>query len=186
VEELWRRIEHALAKQAPGLTLSPGASEADVVRTEQALGLQLPDDYRGSVRIHDGTRHYLIERWQLGSLAEVTEWRRMFDAMVDDGTLSLGDLARVRTEGPVRPQRWNRRWIPIATNTSANHLLIDLDPPEAGTPGQLVRLTREANDVAVVASSFRELLVRFADDLDHDRYEAVLEGGVTVEWHPRS
>lgn len=184
MEELWRRIEPVLANL--GFELPPGASHDDVVRAEQVLGISLPADYRESVRIHDGTFDYLIEDWQLDTLVDIVKGRSMFDALVADGSLSLGDVFRVQTDGPVRPQRWNRAWIPIGSNTSSDHLLLDLDPPAGGTRGQLLRLTHEAGKVTVIAPTFRAFLARFADDLEHDRYEAVRDGDVVIEWHKRS
>jgi len=83
----------------------------------------------------------------------------------------------MRVTGPIRTQRWSPRWIPIAKTTSADAILLDLDPPPAGVAGQVVHVTREMRELHFVAPRFQAWVEMFADDLDAGRYELRLSNG---------
>ena len=184
---LWRRVEAALDTYDPDLKgdLEPGASDAAIAAAEAALGVRLPDEYRASVRIHDGIGTYLMDSWQLSPLETVLRRWEMFQSFVADGTLTLGEVARVRAKGPVRKERWNSRWIPIAENGGGDDHLLDLDPAPGGAVGQVLYRTRESTAVAVIAPSFGAYLTLFADDLEAGRYEVVRRNGVCVDFLKR-
>jgi cell wall assembly regulator SMI1 len=54
VAEVWRRITTCLGEHASSSRLRDGASEAAIAEVEQALGLELPADYKAWLRLHDG------------------------------------------------------------------------------------------------------------------------------------
>jgi cell wall assembly regulator SMI1 len=53
---LWGRLESWLKKNAPEVLddLNPWASESEVLELETALGFNLPEDLKESLRIHNG------------------------------------------------------------------------------------------------------------------------------------
>lgn len=57
IEEIWSGIEKFYKEHNPGglLDLHRGASDEDLEATEESLGRKLPEDYKQSLRIHDGT-----------------------------------------------------------------------------------------------------------------------------------
>jgi cell wall assembly regulator SMI1 len=184
MRDVWHRIEAALERIHAGLArnLNPPATEAALAQAEAALGVALPEDYRASALVHDGVRLYLVQSYRILSIADVVRTWRMLDSFVADGTLKLGDSDWVRTTGPVRAQKWNRRWIPVADNGGGDGKALDLDPPTGGTLGQLISQSRDVEAVRVLAPSFRAYLEGFADDLEQGRYEAGFEDGVLVEF----
>lgn len=173
MREVWERVRRALDTHAPGLskTLRRGADEAALGAAEAALGVTLPDEVRESMRIHDGTSYYIVDGWEFEPVDRIVSLHAMFCEFVDDGTITLGDSNWVRTHGPVRPQKWNRRWISIASDGNGDHLALDLDPPPDGTLGQVIRIDRDVRDVYVIAPSLRAMLEGFADDLEQGRYD---------------
>lgn len=46
MQTLWQRLEQFFAAQQWPVALRPGASEAEIARVEQALGLPFPTDFR--------------------------------------------------------------------------------------------------------------------------------------------
>jgi cell wall assembly regulator SMI1 len=105
--------------------------------------------------------------------------------LVEEGSLRLGDIGRVRTEGPVRAHKWNRHWILIADNGGGDARALDLDPPHDGMSGQVITQSRDVERVRVLAPSFQAYLEAFADDLEQDRYEALVEDDVLFEFNRR-
>jgi len=163
IAESWAIIERKLG--APTRWWIPGAGAEAIAACERVLGVTLPADYRESVALHDGFGGYLGS-FELSSLDEVMDSARMFEEI----SASLGpDLpGHIRVVGPVRAQRWNRKWVPIVRTSSAHSLLLDLDPLLAGNVGQVIELTREMNVVTIRTPSFAVWLERFADELDTD------------------
>lgn len=184
MQDVWRRIETVLERIQPGLSriLYPPADDAALARTETALGVALPADYRASALIHDGMALYLIDSYRLLSLAEMLERRGIDEMLVDNGTLILGDSARLRTQGSVRAHSWNRLWVTFADNGGGDSLALDLDPPSAGISGQVITQSRDREALRVVAPSFRSYLVAFANDVEQDRYDAVIEDDALVSF----
>ncbi|MFT3699565.1 MAG: SMI1/KNR4 family protein [Kofleriaceae bacterium] len=160
IADSWAVIERKL--DAPKRWWTPGASNHAIADCERALGVALPADYRHSLTLHDGFGTYLGS-YELSSLNEVVDDARMFDEIA-----SSLEAGTVRVTGPVRAQRWNKRWVPIVHTSSANTLVLDLDPLPAGNVGQVVEITREMNVVEILAPSFAVWLERFADELDLD------------------
>jgi cell wall assembly regulator SMI1 len=183
MENLWKRIEEALAQIDPDLLedLRPGASEDAIERVERQLGVRFPDDYRASLRIHEGTGGFLIDHWELNQLSATVRRWKMFDEFVSTGEIRLGDDRYARATGPVRPQRWNRAWIPIARDGNGNDQALDLDPPANGARGQIIEYYRDSNEVKVIAPGFAGYLERFATDLEAGCYEAQRAGAIVVD-----
>jgi len=176
IVEIWNRIETTLQAPAPAFSLPLGASEEAIGACERALGLAFPSDYRASVAIHDGTGRFLFDSCELGSLESVVRRFQLFaDITREPPPISPSEWMRV--SGPIRAQFWNPRWIPIARTTSADTILLDLDPPVGGLAGQVIHLTHEMSELHLVAPSFHAWLETFADDLDAGRYEIRVSNG---------
>jgi cell wall assembly regulator SMI1 len=180
MEDLWRRIERALAALDPDLpaNLRPGASEASIQRAEKAFGLAFPADFRASLTRHESSGMPLGDGWRLDPLADLVRRYHENKELIDDGTITLAEVRHVRVRGPVRSQKWNLAWLPVGVNGSSSRLILDLDPAAGGTPGQLVEQSREGQQVAVVAPSFTAWMERFAADLEAGRYLAGRDAGV--------
>ena len=73
MKDVWHRIETALERIHPTLSedLNGPADAATLARTEAALGIALPEDYRASALIHDGMGLYLVDHYRLLSLADL-------------------------------------------------------------------------------------------------------------------
>jgi cell wall assembly regulator SMI1 len=176
IAETWKRIETRLRASGPAFSLPVGATEDLIAACERRLGLELPPDYRASVAIHDGTERYLFDSCELGSLESVIElWHVFAELTSEPGPIPASEWMRVT--GPIRAQFWNPRWVPIGRTTSADTILMDLDPPAGGLAGQVIHLTHEMSELHFVAPSFQAWIETFADDLDAGRYEIRVSNG---------
>ncbi|MGE0397140.1 MAG: SMI1/KNR4 family protein [Kofleriaceae bacterium] len=184
IREIWNEIETTLRRVAPKFSLPRGASTEGIAASEQALGIQLPADYRESVAIHDGTGSYLLYDSELRPLRSVVETqRRYLDLVRDPPPIPASESMRI--SGPVRAQHWSPKWIPIARTTSANTILLDLDPADGGSIGQVVHISRELSEVEVLSSSFGAWIADFCEELVAGRFEIRVFNGDVMELERR-
>lgn len=174
MRKVWARIESALRATAPDQfgALAAGATPASIQAAETRLGVALPPDVRESYAVHDGSGEigllpimlYGLIAAPLHSLDEMVrewetwqEWRR-------DGT----GHASAPPAGPIKADRYNPRWLPVAWDGGAVNLCIDLDPAPGGAPGQMIYLDH-LDPQCVAAEGWRAFLERFAADLETGR-----------------
>lgn len=171
IEQSWQRIEAWLQANDPDTlaSLQPGATAEEIATTEAHLGVALPDDLRASYRIHDGQddEASLIEGVELLSLARVrSEWT-VWKELLDDGTFEDTTSA---PDGPIRPDWWNARWIPLTYDGSGNHYCADLDPAPGGNVGQIITMWHDEEAREIVAPTFSAWLQQFAAELEAGEY----------------
>ncbi|MEV4811007.1 SMI1/KNR4 family protein [Micromonospora avicenniae] len=184
VTEAWKRIEDGLSRVLPASLrhLGPPAEVQEIDAVEAALARPLPPDFRASLRIHNGTTwtypgsgqpspvpldwFYDTER-----IIEATRmWRdnhhpepdwddpQVWAYLADEGMISLN--------GPVRPVVGAAGAVVVGDLNGDVHWLLDFDPAPGGTPGQVVRVDVECSSWDVLAPSWAQLLVRYAEDLE--------------------
>jgi cell wall assembly regulator SMI1 len=160
MESLWKRIHDWLDANAPeGYgDLRPGATENQISAAEQALGLDLPHDFKASYRIHDGQGNEpgLIggEGWCLLSLEEMVEqWRRWCQ---------------------FNPQ--NACCVPVAWGGTNDYVFLDLRP-EAGKSGCLMIQRGDSAEPDPLAPSYAAWLVDFVDRLERGEFAYCEEEG---------
>ena len=171
IEHAWQRIESWLRENAPDTlaSLRPGAAPAEIAVTEAHLGVTLPDDLRASYLIHDGQTDIssLIEGVELLSLSNVCIQWTIWKDLLDDGTFEDSVSAPV---GPIRPEWWNARWIPLTRDGGGNSHCLDLDPAPGGGVGQIITMWHDEDTREILAPSFGAWLTQFADELDEGEY----------------
>jgi cell wall assembly regulator SMI1 len=152
-------------------SLAPGASEAAIEQFEKEIGAKLPDDFKESVRVHDGGGWWVPWRHgELLSLEGILEQWRMYSDWQAKGEYATGDdwVPRDIT-GPIKPVFWNKRKIYV-TDNSGDHLTLDLDPPTGGKYGQVLDHSHEVGPTEVVASGWGEYLKMLVADLESGQY----------------
>jgi cell wall assembly regulator SMI1 len=181
VASAWARVEAALRRVLPdSLPLLAGPAEVrEIDAIEAALGVTLPPDFRSSLLIHNGSNFGgpspvpLDYLFHTGDIVELTKaWDSGQDPDLDDPramaySIDTGDI---HVNGPVRPTSSLAARVVVGTMNGDVNWFLDLEPPEGGTPGQVVRLDIECGEWDVLAPSWTQLLVRYAEDLE--RYAA--------------
>jgi cell wall assembly regulator SMI1 len=184
VRDSWRRVEAWLAEHARFVldTLNPGATAEAIRALEAALRVgPLPDDFVRSWRAHDG------QDWDTG-LPLIAGWLGSYSLLSSDQIESRYDSASVllseefaalrgAPRGPVRPDWWNPRWVPVAGNGCGDLICLDLDPPPGGAVGQVIEFLHADQDRTVLAPSLGAWLEGFAAGLEAGEYRVLDAAG---------
>jgi cell wall assembly regulator SMI1 len=202
VAAVWASIEAGLRRVLPDSLrlLAPPAGEPAIDAVQAALGIALPPDFRESLRVHNGTgwgRPTPVPLDRLYDTDGIVEATRMWrdndssDATVDnpEAWAYLVDTNHLSLTGPVRPIVGGPGRVMVGDMNGDVHWYLDFDPAPGGTPGQVVRVDIECGQWDVLAPSWRELLLRYADDLDSyaaDPHSSALDidlgAGPACEW----
>jgi cell wall assembly regulator SMI1 len=101
----------------------------------------------------------------------------------------LVDTSELSLTGPVRPIVGAPGCVLVGDMNGDVHWYLDFDPAPGGTPGQVVRVDIECGQWDVLAPSWSDLLLRYAEDLEScaaDPHGSPLdvdpEAGPACEW----
>ncbi|HEV3259025.1 MAG TPA: SMI1/KNR4 family protein [Gemmataceae bacterium] len=173
VAESWKRITAWIAEHAPALDfpLNHGASEKAIAKVEKAIGAKLPDDFKESVRLHDGGGCWIpYSHGELLSLEGIlAQWKKYSEWQAKGEYATGKDWIPREIKGPIKPVFWNKRRVYV-TDNSGDHLTLDLDPPAKGRYGQVLHHSHEVGPTEVVASGWATFLWMLADDLESGKY----------------
>ncbi len=179
MREGWTRIEFWLATNAPEIlhTLQAGASDEEIASMEVLLGVTLPEDMKESYRIHNGQvseSERLMGYWELLSLDRIrfewSCWKELLDNGAFDGQKSAPDAHRA-------DDWWNPNWMPLAWNGSGDNQCLDMAPTPSGHIGQIITMLHDSPARTLLAPSFREWLIEFADGLESGQFIYSKESG---------
>jgi len=189
VADAWARIEANLSDVLPASLeqLTAPAEMPAIDAVETALALTLPRDFRASLRVHNGTtwgQPSPVPLDHLYDTDQIVEATRMWadaeaDPVFDDPRVwaYLLDRGSIRASGPVRPTLNSAGRVFVGTMNGDVWWFLDLDPPPGGTPGQVVRVDPECTEWDVLAPSWQQLLIRYAEDLE--RFAAAPESSTS-------
>lgn len=167
VAESWARIDEwfrAHPEFQPRLRAP--ATEEQIAAAESVLGTRFPEDFRASLRIHDGQDDEPDCQWlpvahRLGSLASLVAcWkddRENYEEEEDAEGEDRGRVFAVFDHPAHLPIAGSKYW-------DYDRLLIDLNPGPKGKSGQII--AREDIELRFVAPSFAHLLADVAAKID--------------------
>jgi cell wall assembly regulator SMI1 len=165
IEDLWTRLERCLAARAPvDFRLNPPATEDALMAAEATLGVPIPRHLRLSFSTHDGQPSNAPAFTALGPLRSVAEMVEDWNAWNELVATERG--LRGRSEGKVRAQFWNPKWLPLTNAGIGEDYFLDLDPDRGGEVGQIIHLRNEFAVRTVVAPSFLRWLTERVEQLE--------------------
>lgn len=150
-DQLWDRYEAVLEKYHPlgYKTLRPAATEDEIKKAEQAMGVRFPKDLKDAYRRHNGTLDggystawvlfLSAANWAcLDSVVSYWQMKVHVNEANDDGLgLSTYSLEYLQSLA-IRPYWWHRKWMPIGQTATATSVFIDMNPGPRGKNGQLI------------------------------------------------
>jgi len=155
VSQSWSCLDTCLVSApdtVPG-GLNPPATDEEIHALESELGINLPEDFRASLKIHNGQApdgEFIDGETLLDAVGILNQWRK-WRGLVNDG-----DFDGI-TSGPddgIKDDWYNLKWIPFTYNGFGDHLCIDLDPEPDGTFGQIIRVWHDDDARQLIAPSF--------------------------------
>ncbi len=184
MRELWSRLETHFAQHwsSKDLKLRKPATEKQISAAEKSLSIRFPDDFRASLRVHDGQDPEPSILWlpgvpQLGSLESIvncwTQDRAFYEATEADET---DERSRVR-------QTFHHpRHIAFAGSAHWDYdrLLFDFEPGPEGHAGQIIM--RSDVEFLFLVRTFRELMEKTVEGLENGTIATVEKGAPTSRW----
>src|SRR5579859_3135551 len=128
IVEAWKRIEDTVRILEPdeSRSLPDGASREDLERVEKEIGVSLPEAFKQSYLVHNGSNRtsvcpnafFLPLVASEGSLGWgiLEAWR----AMCEIGEEFADE--RSRPNGPIRSVHWHPKWVPFADNEGGDYV----------------------------------------------------------------
>ena len=166
IDECWAFLE----SRGDALTgLPPGATSEAISDAEALMHVEFPDDLRKLLLRHDGCGSYYISPYKIGgggqTFMPIKDIIATWKCMTDIGADFARDGEFGEQTGPIKRNYWNMRWIPITDNGCGDNIIIDLDPPEEGTLGQIVDWGHEGGVTTFQATSLREWLNEVVEEV---------------------
>ncbi len=141
VDAAWDVIHDWLKRKCPDAlaTLNPPATNAALAKLEKALKVTLPDDFKASYRIHNGSARGSgpIIGIAMLSTADIVLWWRQLQAVAKDWAELLPIQASFK-KGAIKEDAVNPKWIPFLGPDLDNFVGLDFDPGPAGSKGQVI------------------------------------------------
>ena len=175
VPTVWKRIEAAVGKLAPGLlgNLAKGATDKQIAAFEKTIKRKLPEEVRDSFRAHNGQRHWAFEHpvilgFDFGSLKWASEQWKMWADLEDEEDLNeyARESGRSTPKDAINLGYANRDWIPLGSFGENSLLGVDFVPGPKGVPGQVINFGRDEEYKVVLAWSWGWFLSDLAEELE--------------------
>ncbi len=175
MREVWDDIEAWYKENAPRLynDLDEGASEEEIEDAERQLGLTLPEDYKASLKIHNGDV-YLHDYNYLSLKGALRKWSLMV-RLGKEGTFEGREVVGA-SDGKIQDRWWHEGWIPFAEDGGGNMLYIDMAPGEKGNKGQILQMELDSGPFSTEYKSFLEYMEHYRDALQRGVYEVNSDG----------
>ena len=186
LDALVKKYPAAAAELELSFELNAGASEADFAELEQTLGYALPEEFKELYRVANGETDigsvFAGEEWL--NIERIIDEYNIWQELYQNGTFQEDDGTPYgcEPEAGIKPDFWwNPKWIPLSADGGGNGKMIDLDPSEQGTAGQIIQMWHDDAAREKEAASLREFLQNYVRDLEAGLYVSDAEFGLILQ-----
>jgi cell wall assembly regulator SMI1 len=168
ISDIWKEIESWYQVNSPRLFsyLAPGTSDQTIEKLERLINLSLPDDYKASLKCHNGGS--LINNYMYYSVSEVMEKWKTLKKQLERHAFPEWDS---QGEDRIKNQWWHPGWIPVADHLSGALICIDLAPGARGQLGQIIEFDYREGPALTDFASFADWMIFFRDRLTIGYYK---------------
>ncbi|OWB79735.1 hypothetical protein B5S32_g3970 [[Candida] boidinii] len=182
--EIWEIFDDWLKENWPQgyNNLSPPATDEEIENLEEKLGVKLPDDFKNSLKCHNGQIGYqsTFKNNEYLSIDKIYHYRKLWKDIKSNGKID-GLTSKIYDNEPISNEWYNINWIPITHDGAGNHYCLDLDPDlnKNGKIGQIITMWHDSDSRSIVSYSFKEFFADFVMDVldgktvyshDHDGF----------------
>ncbi len=190
MKEYWQRFENWLKINAPHLLpkLNPGATQEDIERLEDCIGMTLPADFVEFYKIHNGQvegSEGFIDSEELMDIDDIIGGSNFWKGLLDSRTFE--DDGRQFTSDPddgVKNNWWNPLWVPFTHDYSGDHICLDLDPTPYGNFGQVIQMRHDSGYRDLYASTFTKWFENYVTGLENGKYVYAKDWGLVDKDSP--
>ena len=179
----WNQIKAWLEANAPAIYSVQNSSAAGaktIKRACKGLELRPPDDYQDWIlNVANGQRMNNVHNGGTVPSRDQNSVIGICD-VVGAGTTTglMRDYFKRPPKpddcsGAVHPVAWHQSWFAFAwdnTNDDGIYLAFEMEPPEGGTPGQVIYIREKPRTRRVVCESFTQFLTQLAQAYANDEY----------------
>jgi cell wall assembly regulator SMI1 len=156
------------------IKFNPGVPKNEIEEFEKLINKKLPNDFKKFYSLANGNAGESIKLFNglnLISIEEITQSWNSNRELLNSGAFKN---TKADTDKAIKSDWWNVNWIPITDNMSGDHLVIDLDPTEDGTYGQIFNYWHDPSYRAIEAMSFTDFLNKTIEEIENGilRYDA--------------
>lgn len=170
VTEAWEAFDNWLiANWKDGYdSLAPPATDEEIKLLEERLNVTLTDDYKESLKCHNGQNDYsgIFEGNEYLSTEEIYSQWKVWKDLNDDGTFD--DNESTPREGTGISTKWyDLGWVPITHDGSGDHYCLDLAPDisKNGKVGQIITMWHDDSDRELLADSFYLFFCKYVNQV---------------------
>lgn len=148
-EQLIERLDNWLRLNRPDyyLHLLPGATDSEINKVEEALGVQLPASFKAFLKWKNGQDDdtKFLENYSLVSCNGILALWNSLNSWQEDGTFEVENW-------------WSRYWVPFLYDFTGNHVCIDTKGFLNGKPGQVIDYWHDEYSRDIIHESFYKWL----------------------------
>lgn len=168
--------------------LIEGASDGQIEAFEEKFDLKLPEDIKELYRYKNGSKWFCLLfpndkcgrefKFSLLSLEEIEHQKEYFqnrdalltefyspDENADDYTRKL--IKRME-DSRVKPYLFHKRWFPFAETFGDVSLMMDFDPNDDGTYGQILCYIHDPDEITYVARTITDIIDDTSSNITFD------------------
>lgn len=140
------------------LNLQPGASEQELRRLEETLGVTLPEEFKSFYSVYNG------QIWNSGVEPVIINlYFSLIAEIIDNWTFLQKEFDPDNDLEPeigeeLKQVLWHSKWIPIAENGAGDYLCIDTDPSEKGKIGQILYYYHDWGNRSIEANNLFDFI----------------------------
>ncbi|MEQ7051904.1 SMI1/KNR4 family protein [Paenibacillaceae sp. P-4] len=193
IDELRKTIEGLLAGKVVDEDIEyfeeykkiTGVTDKQFDDFERDFSISLPTDFKAFYKLKDGSGYPLnllytsykdsCIPFTFLSLDDIRDTKKFFcdrDHLMSE---YYSDEEISKLDSRIKPYLFNKQWFPFAQVVGGSlYLMLDFDPTEHGTVGQVIFYVHDPDFVYFIAPTFSELLQDTIQNLEDDWYEECL------------
>jgi len=170
---MWQRLKEYFSQEIiDAFQLEDSVSESKLTRLESHLGQSLPEEFKVMLMQHDGQCEGALPMF-FGIFLLPAEFMLYEAADLEHASNRVGSDYRSSStpDGAIKSGYYNSGWLPFLSNYCGSYLALDFNPGPNGVVGQVINCGSDDHEKFVIASSFKEFIKIYFQQLDTFDYQ---------------